>query len=93
MHKNGWTPERCRRQSELIQSWRPWEKSTGPRSDEGKAKVARNAWKGGQRELMRQFAAEMRQELASVADAFATFEDAAGLTIQGSPLKTENKAR
>ncbi len=32
--------------------------STGPKSPEGKAKVARNGWKGGKRPLLR---SEMRQ--------------------------------
>jgi len=44
---NGWSPERRARQSELIRTWRPWEKSTGPRSDEGKATAARNGDRGG----------------------------------------------
>jgi hypothetical protein len=44
---NGWTPERRARQAELIRTWRPWQKSTGPRSVEGKAKAARNGDKGG----------------------------------------------
>ena len=44
---NGWTPERQARQAALIHTWRPWEKSTGPRRDEGKARTARNGFKGG----------------------------------------------
>ena len=31
-----WTPEAKARQAELIRLWRPWEKSTGPRTDAGK---------------------------------------------------------
>ena len=34
---NGWTPERRARQSALIRNWRPWEKSTGPKTEKGKA--------------------------------------------------------
>jgi hypothetical protein len=50
---NGWTPERRARQAALIRNWRPWENSTGPRSDEGKARTAQNGFKGGQwRELL-----------------------------------------
>lgn len=41
-----WTPERKQRQRELIQTWKPWLKSTGPRTAAGKAKVARNAYRG-----------------------------------------------
>ena len=61
---NGWTPERRLRQAEAIKAWKPWEASTGPRSAEGKARVARNAWRGGHRqklrELVRQVTAEIR---------------------------------
>ena len=42
-----WTPERRARQAELIRTWQPWTRSTGPRTPEGKAKASRNAWKGG----------------------------------------------
>lgn len=42
---NGWTPERRARQAELIRSWRPWERSTGPRTVEGIAKASANRQK------------------------------------------------
>jgi len=45
---NGWTPERRARQAEMIRNWRPWEKSTGPRTPEGKSKTASNGDWGGQ---------------------------------------------
>ena len=49
---NGWTPERRARQAELIRQWRPWEKSTGPKTVEGKATASQNAFRGGvQQEL------------------------------------------
>ncbi len=44
----GWTPERRAKQREAIQRWKPWEKSTGPKSDEGKARTAMNGYRGGQ---------------------------------------------
>jgi hypothetical protein len=44
---NGWTKERRARQSELIRGWKPWEQSTGPRTEKGKALVANNALKHG----------------------------------------------
>ncbi len=59
--RNGWTPERRQRQAQAIQNWRPWERATGPRSVEGKAKAARNAWKGGERKALRQLAAVLRE--------------------------------
>ena len=62
---NGWTPERRARQAELIKTWKPWKQSTGPLSSEGRAKVARNAYKGGRwvalRELSRMVTAEVRE--------------------------------
>jgi len=39
---NGWTPERRARQAAMIRTWKPWEKSTGPKTDEGKAIVSKN---------------------------------------------------
>ena len=33
---NGWTPERRARQAERIKQWRPWNRSTGPKTTEGK---------------------------------------------------------
>lgn len=53
---NGWTPERRMRQAAIIRTWRPWEKSTGPRTPQGKSVVSRNAFQGGQRKLLRAIA-------------------------------------
>ena len=50
---NGWTPERKARQAQLIHNWRPWERSTGPKTAEGKARVSKNAYKGGRRDALR----------------------------------------
>jgi hypothetical protein len=41
-HSNGWTPERRAHQAALIRAWKPWEKSTGPKTEEGKAIVSKN---------------------------------------------------
>jgi hypothetical protein len=51
---SAWTPERRQRQREAIQRWKPWQQSTGPRSPEGKARAARNAWTGGHAVKLRQ---------------------------------------
>ena len=40
---NGWTPERKEKQSALMRMLKPWERSTGPKTDEGKARAARNS--------------------------------------------------
>ncbi|WP_190446177.1 hypothetical protein [Phormidium sp. FACHB-592] len=42
-----WTPEARQRQRELIQTWQPWQSSTGPISADGKATSAQNALKTG----------------------------------------------
>lgn len=60
---NGWTPERRARQAALIREWKPWEKSTGPRTDEGKARAARNPFKGGHRERLRELARVLNSAL------------------------------
>ena len=49
-----WTPERRARQAELIRTWQPWAKSTGPRSPEGRQRVSSNAWTRGHRAEMRE---------------------------------------
>jgi hypothetical protein len=59
---NSWTSERRARQSALIRQWRPWEHSTGPKSEEGKARVSRNAFKGGTRTMLRELARLLREQ-------------------------------
>jgi len=44
---NGWTPERRKRQAQLIQQWKPWQRSTGAKTEEGKARSSQNALKHG----------------------------------------------
>ncbi|MEY4967284.1 MAG: hypothetical protein RL274_2867 [Pseudomonadota bacterium] len=44
---NGWTPERRAKQRKAIYGWRPWEKSTGPKTQPGKAAASRNSFKHG----------------------------------------------
>ncbi|QPK63532.1 hypothetical protein IVG45_00670 [Methylomonas sp. LL1] len=43
---HGWTPERRKKQSEAILRWRPWDKSTGPKTAEGKTRSSMNAYTG-----------------------------------------------
>lgn len=66
MSARTWTLEQRQRQSEAIKRWKPWEKSTGPKSPEGKAAVSGNAWTGGEwlklRQAIKVLNAAMRQQ-------------------------------
>ena len=57
----GWTPERRKKQSEAIRQWKPWQQSIGPKSPEGRAVVARNAWAGGHWLMLRKTVSEINQ--------------------------------
>ena len=56
------TPEHRHLRSQLIRAWKPWERSTGPRTPDGKAKVSRNAWKGGERPALRLLARLLNEQ-------------------------------
>lgn len=43
------TPEHRALRAKLIRRWKPWEQSTGPKTEQGKSKVATNATKHGHR--------------------------------------------
>ncbi|HAO32415.1 MAG TPA: hypothetical protein DCQ84_05580 [Candidatus Competibacteraceae bacterium] len=69
---SAWTPERRAKQAALIHTWKPWERSTGPRTAEGKAVASRNSWKhGGRSREMREWnkaLAHMRRTLRELAE-------------------------
>jgi hypothetical protein len=71
MRRSGWTPERRAKQAEAIRRWQPWDKSTGPRTEEGKARSSRNADKGitGLKERILQVRLEWRAAREAEADA------------------------
>lgn len=59
---NGWTPERRAQQSEAIKRWKPWKRSTGPRTAKGKAAARNNGWKGGHRPALRALSKALREQ-------------------------------
>lgn len=63
---SSWTPERRAKQAEAIRRWQPWSKSTGPRTNEGKARSSRNADKG-----IAEFEARILDVRSRVRSAFA----------------------
>ena len=63
-----WTPERRAHQARAVRLWKPWEQSTGPRSVEGKARVSLNAYRGGQRQKMRELTKAINELLGTQRD-------------------------
>jgi hypothetical protein len=54
--------ERRQRQAELIRRWKPWERSTGPKTEEGKKASAQRGFKGGLRQQARLAAAALKAQ-------------------------------
>lgn len=46
----GWTEERRKAQAERCRANKPWKNSTGPKSEDGKARSSMNAYKNGGQE-------------------------------------------
>lgn len=70
---NGWTQERRAQQAARIRQQKPWLQSTGPKTEQGKAKVARNAYKGGAWKAMQALRSRLNEsfeEQQRVLDAF-----------------------
>jgi len=67
-HSHGWNPERRERARAAIHRWKPWQSSTGPRTAEGKDRVAQNANKGAaaqrasSQELLKAARANLREQ-------------------------------
>jgi hypothetical protein len=56
------TSEHRALRAELIRRWKPWEKSTGPKTAEGKARAAVRGYKGGTRTLLRALSKTLREQ-------------------------------
>lgn len=46
----------------MIKNWKPWEQSTGPKTDAGKDAASRNAFKGGWRDQLRELSQLLREQ-------------------------------
>jgi len=60
---NAWTQERKAKQRTAIYRWRPWDKSTGPKTSAGKARVSMNAWKHGAKSKGAQLLRKLLKEI------------------------------
>jgi hypothetical protein len=70
-----WTSEQKKKQAELIRHWSPWNKSTGPQSEEGKQQASRNAFKGGRGARLRALSKEINELLRKQQDFLGTFAE------------------
>ena len=68
-----WTPEARQKQADRIRALCPWKQATGPRTEVGKARSARNAWKGGVRATLARFARLLRETAAITRKVFSSF--------------------
>lgn len=55
-----WTAAERQQQAVLIRQWQPWQHSTGARTIEGKAIASRNAYKGGERQQLKEISQLLR---------------------------------
>jgi len=62
MAKRKWSQQQRLAQSEVIKQHQPWLVSTGAKSYSGKAISKMNAYKGGQRPLMRELARALKEQ-------------------------------
>lgn len=69
-----WTDERRARAREIALQIQPWLKSTGPKSTEGKAVAARNAFRGGVRPNRRAVRRECKVALKGIIRTIAWLE-------------------
>lgn len=63
-----WTQEQRARQAELIHNWKPWAKSTGARTPEGKKMSSQNALNYSMRDVQRELARINRALLPQMRD-------------------------
>lgn len=65
---NGWSSARRAKQRMAIRRWKPWDHSTGPKTNAGKKAVSRNAYRGAARLQFRALVGEVEALLRVHAD-------------------------
>ncbi len=70
----------------MIQTWQPWNKSTGPRTVQGRGKAAQNAFKGGIRSQLRLIAKALRKQRISQHELSKAVYDAMADTLVAAAL-------
>ena len=70
----------------MIQTWQPWNKSTGPRTVQGKSKAAQNAFRGGIRPQLRLIAKALRRQRKSQHELSKAVYDAMAETVVAAAL-------
>ena len=60
------TAEHRQIRSQMIHQWKPWLKSTGAKTEEGKRKSAMNAYKGGLRPKQRELSRQLNEQMQAI---------------------------
>lgn len=91
---SGWTPERRAKQAEAIHRWKPWEKSTGPRTAEGKARSSMNARQSERMQELRRIREMASGYLAHIREARRDFKrDGGRVPVLRRETQTERATR
>ena len=86
-----WTSERRAKQSAMMHERKPWLRSTGPQTEEGKAASSRNAFKGSCREEDRRSERAARVHLALLRELIAR-HGVKPLSQTGAPLRKRSRS-
>ena len=90
--KHGWSPVRRAAQAEAIRRWKPWAKSTGPKTAAGKARAAQNAAKPHTRHI-REAEQLFKQAMAAQARYLREIKDYTALMKIFAPNELLRKRR
>lgn len=83
-----WTAAQKARQAELIHTWKPWQRSTGPITEAGKNTSSKNAFRYALREVMRELTRSNRAVLAYI-NGMAPAPDWPAATVRMDALMSE----